>query len=488
MLLAEAAMLSRRLKESYTRWRRETESRSEAFKISIKALKQRLSERVEVIEDIIDIFYPKYSKYEQQFVSVLWVRDNVCTELGISPIHWNTVMTGKPIVPFLATESSEIGGEGWTIKQALMAMHRIKDEGVLSMAQNMNEDEALLFWSRAMGEQEPMPVDRFLQMLSYLPESNGITNLQSIRHLLTTMSPQEVAIKILHKELVTPNNELFLQPGQPFVAPIFQAWTSMVAPSGVYADVMKGSRRYLHITEFPKGSFRGTVYSRDRQVVGKMHTFDLPFQVEAILEVEMSGDKITKITDAYSIGEDWEVYRVNRSERLSRVNSLEPTVPVDGGKLVESGSDIGSLLNQLDGRERLRLVKSGPVEMRDSNGWVVIQQAFHIHFLVSAIRKDEEFDTILRLSVLDGYETFEVGESKVPTDVAQHIRTRLGQQGVLAGKSWMPIDEYGLVVVAEVTGFDLEKMKATHLNILYADDTLGYSDTSQLTDLIELAE
>jgi hypothetical protein len=26
------------------------------------------------------------------------------------------------------------------------------------------------------------------------------------------------------------------------------------------------------------------------------------------------------------------------------------------------------------------------------------------------------------------------------------------------------------------------------LNILYADDTLGYSDTSQLTDLIELAE
>ena len=202
----------------------------------------------------------------------------------------------------------------------------------------------------------------------------------------------------------------------------------------------------------------------------------------------MSGDKISKITDAYSIGEDWGVYKLNRAERLSMANSLEPSVPVDGGNLIESGSDIGSLLNQLDGRERLRLVKSGPVEMRDSNGWVVIQQAFHIHFLVSAIRKDEEFDTILRLSVLDGYETFEVGESRVPTDVAQHIRTRLGQQGVLAGKSWMPIDEYGLVVVAEVTGFDLDKMKATHLNILYADDTLGYSDTSQLTDLIELAE
>jgi len=283
LLLAEAATLSRRLKESYTRWRRETESRSKAFKISINSLKKRLSERVEVIEDVIDIFYPKYSKYEQQFVSTLWVRDNVCTELGISPLHWNEVMIGKPIVPMLATESSEIGGEGWTIKQAMMAMHRIEDEGALTMAQNMNEDEALLFWSRALGEQEPMPVDRFLQMLSYLPESNGIVNLQSIRHLLATMTPQEVAIKILQKEIITPNNELFLQPGQPFVAPIYQAWSSMVAPPTVYADVMKGARRYLHITEFPKGSFRGTIYSRDRQIIGKIHTFDLPFQVEAIL-------------------------------------------------------------------------------------------------------------------------------------------------------------------------------------------------------------
>ena len=43
-----------------------------------------------------------------------------------------------------------------------MAMHRIKVEGVLSVAQNMNEDEALLFWSRAMGEREPMPIDRIL--------------------------------------------------------------------------------------------------------------------------------------------------------------------------------------------------------------------------------------------------------------------------------------------------------------------------------------
>ena len=63
MLLAEAATLSRRLKESNTRWRRETQSRSDAFKISIKALKDRLSERAEVIEDVIDILYPKYSKY-----------------------------------------------------------------------------------------------------------------------------------------------------------------------------------------------------------------------------------------------------------------------------------------------------------------------------------------------------------------------------------------------------------------------------------------
>ena len=51
----------------------------------------------------------------------------------------------------------------------------------------------------------------------------------------------------------------------------------------------------------------------------------------------------------------------------------------------------------------------------------------------------------------------------------------------------MPVDEYGIIVISEVTGFDLNKMRVTKMTVKYADDSLGFSDASQLTDLIEIA-
>jgi len=51
----------------------------------------------------------------------------------------------------------------------------------------------------------------------------------------------------------------------------------------------------------------------------------------------------------------------------------------------------------------------------------------------------------------------------------------------------MPVDEYGMILVAEVTGFDLNNMRVTKMNVMYVDDSLGFSDASQLTDLIEIA-
>ena len=133
------------------------------------------------------------------------------------------------------------------------------------------------------------------------------------------------------------------------------------------------------------------------------------------------------------------------------------------------------------------MLKSGPMEIKGDAGWLVLQKAFHIHLILSAICKDDDFNTHLRLSVLDGYETYEVAEVEVDTTVAQHIRTRLGRHGILVGKTWMPVDEYGIIVISEVTGFDLNKMRVTKMTVKYADDSLGFSDASQLTDLIEIA-
>lgn len=496
MLLADAAILYKRLKESYLLWRRDPENKTKVFHDCLRSLEQAFETigTDNSLEEIIDIFYPKHSKYERQFISTHWVRENVCKKLGISPLYWDEALAGKAIVPLLAAESDFLGGKGWTVKQAILAMHRIKNdnEGVLKMATYMNESEALLFWARALGEQEPMPIDRFLQMVSYHPRTNGIRSLTTIRHLLQTMTPTEIMVRMLNdekpKQMLTPMNQ-FLQPGQPFQGPMYRAWTQSTAPRSVYAEVIDKPRRYLHITEFPRGTFRGVLYTRDKQVVGKVLGPFLPFRDrEAVLEVTMDGPTVESITDVMSDGQDWEIFKRPYAERISYLERLNLDVPIVSGKLVEEGSNVANLLSTLEGNERIRLVNSGPFEPGEDGGWIIMQHAFHMHFLVTNIMKDDNFDTHLALSVLDGYETYEVTRMKCDNTIAQHIRNRLARHGVLAGKEWMPIDEYALVIVAEVTDFDLNHLEVKSASLLYADDNLGYSDVSQLTDLIELAE
>jgi hypothetical protein len=115
-----------------------------------------------------------------------------------------------------------------------------------------------------------------------------------------------------------------------------------------------------------------------------------------------------------------------------------------------------------------------------------LKDAFHVHLLAHAIRKDEVFNTYIRLSAMDGYEIYEVGELMIPVTVAQHMRQRLARQGVLAGQNWLPIDEYGIVVMVEIGEFALNELSVKRASVQHVDDNMGYSDVSQLTDLIEM--
>ena len=101
--------------------------------------------------------------------------------------------------------------------------------------------------------------------------------------------------------------------------------------------------------------------------------------------------------------------------------------------------------------------------------------------------KDDEFETYVRLASMDGYETYVVGEDKLPVGMAQHIRQRLASQGVLVGNNWLPVDEYAVVIMAEINEFDLTSMRVKKVTMEYIDDNAGYGEVCQLTDLIEMA-
>jgi len=483
MLLAEAAIISEKLREMYRNYMTDSENRSLYWEEALTVIKQMMDDGQDDLQNLIDIFFPKYSRYQRQFSSVREIRDDMCKKLSISPLVWDEVLAGKPIVPLLALESPEYGGEGMTVKQALHLMTRIKDEGFLKIASKMHEKEALLFWSRALDERPPIPVDRFLQLISYL--SANRQSLQSVRRMLETRHPAEIAGKLFADERVEIEVRT-MQPGQAFKGPIYRAWDKLIAPSDIYAEVIGAPRRYLHVTEFPKGKFKGILYNRDKQIIGKVS--QVPYtSSEAIFEVEADINQVKCITDVMAIGDDWDIYKLKYRERASYLSKLELTCPIKTGVPVSANEDVSHLLETLEDNERLRLTLSGPFSIGGEGGWVLLKDAFHVHLLVTDIMKDEGFETHVRLASMDGYETYVVGEQQLPVGMAQHIRQRLASQGVLVGNNWLPVDEYAVVVMAEINEFSITDMTAKKITLEYIDDNAGYGEVCQLTDLIEMA-
>ena len=484
MLLAEAAHISENLRNLYRNYMTDAENRSKHFANSVDLIREAVNNAVDDLGELIEIFYPKYSRYPRQFVSFRELRDDVCKKLSISPLVWDEALAGKPMVPLLALESPEYGGEGMTVKQALTLMARVQDLGFLDIAGKMNEKEALMFWSRATGENPMMPITRFLQLVSYVTEGRS-QSLQSIRRMMETMQPAEIIQKLLGEEKVDIEVRT-MQPGQPFTGPIYRAWNKLVTPTEVYAEVVSSPRRYLHITEFPKGKFNGVLYNRDKQVIGKVTK--LPYQEsEAIFEVEADANQVKCVTDILALGNDWDIYKLDYRDRASYLERLNINSHIKTGKPLQASTDFSQMLETLEGQERLRLTFTSGFEIGGSGGWLILKDAFHVHLLVTAIKKDEEFNTHIRLAAMDGYETYEVGQVTVPVTVAQHMRQRLAQQGALVGMNWLPVDEYALVVVLEMGEFNLTQLSVKDGKVEYLDDNMGYSEVSQLTDLIEMS-
>jgi hypothetical protein len=214
----------------------------------------------------------------------------------------------------------------------------------------------------------------------------------------------------------------------------------------------------------------------------------LPYtEAEAVFEVEMDGSIVTNMTDVYALGNDWDIYKQDYKDRAALLENLKLEAPVKAGKFVPTNTDFNYLLETLEDNERLRLLSTGPIRLGNVGGWVILKDAFHIRLLVTAVRRDEAFETHVRLSTMDGYETYEVGQLQLSVEVAQHMRQRLAHQGVLAGQDWIPVDEYAMVVVVELSEFSLSDLTLEKADIRYLDDGLGYSDVSQLTDLIEMS-
>ena len=442
------------------------------------------------MDDILDVFYPKYSRFPEKFTTAFHIRQEICKELAISPEVWDEVLMGKPIVPALAEESNISKSEGISLRKAFALMHKIEDVNILKLCARMSEVEARLFWARVLGEKPPIPITRFLQLFSYVGGEGR--SIRYIRRLLTAMTPIEIIallkgtdprLKAMEKD------SLKVQPGVPFIGPYYPAWTKATVPNGVYLDIIKGPRRFLHITEFPKGEWRGVLYSRDRKAVGKLTASQLPIDPnqEYIFEVETNSNAVSKITDIICVGDDWEFYNRPYRERLSHAELLSLKVDYNKPTILESGTDISHVLNRLQDDERVRLVSEGPFQIGGEGGWMLMQSAFHLHLLLSGVKRYQDYSIEARLSVMDGFEPIEVAQVVLSDGQAYQLRERLAREGVMITQGKLDTEPYTVIFVGEVRKIDLSQMIIKDVEILHMDETLGLSDVSQFTDIVELA-
>ena len=442
------------------------------------------------MDTIVDILYPEYSRHPERFTTLTHIRDNVCNELGISPLIWDEALAGKPIVPTLAEESHPTNKGELTVKQALAIMHDIESRNILKVCAKMNECEARLFWSRALGEKPCIPVHRFLQSLSHVGGEGR--SARYIRRLLTAMSPVEVLalFKGTDPRLESMEQDMLkTQPGVPFMGPYYPAWTKATVPSGVYLDIIRGQRRFLHITEFPAGEWRGVLYSRDGKVVGKLRQEALPVEPgqEYVFEVEYDGTNVTCITDIVCVGEDWDFHNRPYTERLQHADLLPLKVKATKPLILEEGSDMSYTLNQLQDGERARLIDSGSFNIGGEGGWMLMQSALHLHLLLSSVRRNRDFSIEACFSVMDGFEPIEVCRVTLTDGQSYQLRDRLAREGVMVSGSRLDTEQYAVLFTAEVRKVDFSQMTLADVEILHMDDTLGMSDVSQLTDVVELA-
>ena len=488
MQLMDAAVLADTLRVRYREGLKQPSKKAFIFWKMAEAIKSALVNNTNDYEVLMDILFPKHSRYAERFTTVQHIRNNICEELGISPVVWDEVLGGKPIVPNLAEESPIEGGGQLKVKEAMVLMHDIESKNILKVASKMNETEGRLFWARALGEKPCIPVDKFLQVAS-----NAIGEGKSIRYirqLLDTMTPYEVLalIKGTDPRLKEMEKKMdSIQPGVPFNGTMFPAWTSTTVPSGTYLDIIKGQRRYLHITEFPKGKFRGIVYNRNKKAIRKLSEEELPFRPdkEYVFEVEIDAENNFKITDILSVDTDWKFHKQGYAERLNYGMLLPSDVDVVQPYILEEGSDISHIFDKLQENERARLIKSESFPLGGEGGWMLMQKEFHLHLLLTGVKRNRDYNIVVKLSVMDGFEPFVVYEDILTDGLANHLRDRLAREGVMAGTQWLPVDEYAVLFVVEVKktdGFTL-----TDAEILHIDTNMGISDTSQLTDLIELS-
>jgi len=392
-----------------------------------------------------------------------WFLHRVHKYFGIHPEEWAGVADGKAFVPLIASESAGNPESDWTVDDAFRMLSTMPQHELADIVDVLSEDEAYLFWAIALNERPPITRGHMLRAVARLSEYD----VGTMRRACAYAPFLEVLERSLRGDLLV---ESPMVPGTHIKpTPRYQRWSRVTLPfPTTYYEVIRRPRGYLHFT-----GTHAILFSRAGDILDEWESDHLSAIYEVEYDEEGDRDAIAVQDTLYADG-----VAVWKESYCSRRDSSQSITTV---------SEMRELVSALDDGDILRLIDDVPYYNEDFlGGYQMTRHPLCFPLLVTNARRVQDRIGV-RLAALDGYTPVQLAEVWMPDDVANAMRTH-PNFGERIDDTWGRIDDAGCIIQTAALGIRSweRHYHLTDPEILGVDTTLGFSDTVQLSEVLEV--
>ena len=409
-------------------------------------------------------------------IGTSWFTSRVPTYFGVHAEEWIGLTKTHPIVPLLASESSDNLESNWTVDDVYIVLSSMDNRNLGDIVETLSEDEAYIFWQVALGE--PPPISR-RQMLRAIAQFTNYTTTE-LRRAVAYTPFLEVVEKAVSAVLPTSTD---MEVGHHIHPPArYEYWGKVSLPfNPTFIDILDSPRLFLHYT----GS-DALLYTRAGELVQSWETEHSP----SIFEIECADDydPATIIYTDILVHEGNNVWNQTYSQRntlLTETYKANSTRPV---RQISTVAELREVLRAVKPEQTVRLIDDVPYYDDDFiGGYILRQQALKMPLLITHVRGEESVD--IRLAAMDGHTPVYVGETVCPQDIANYLRTH-PHFGRYMSDRWTHMDDAGCIIWVSAVGINAHEGNY-HLDsptLIGIDTTLGVSDTMQLSDILSIVD
>jgi len=394
-------------------------------------------------------------------------------------------LKGETFPQALASESRDYESEGLTVKQALAILKEIDRYDILGLTRQMGELEALLFWGAALSR-APSNFTRgaFIYALACVRTPEWEFTPDDTLLAYSTTPFLEVVNRLLHSPETIPS--LKPRAESPVRGANYQPWGKSSTPEGYFLDIVRGPRRFLHIHD-GKAALR----NRNGERCVSLHSMWSGHRPRGdwIVEVESIDNRLWSVTDClFRNGSTIHLPYEERLVELEPWSHHDKRLKIAKPLLLTGHEAAVDVMEMLGDGDMARIVDPGPYKPGGKGGWILIHHAFQFRLLVTHAKKDQDGFVCLRLAALDGFDTYHIHTLTLDAEQSANIIFTFNRRGFTAEEDWEDTEGLGVVMEGSCTDIDRSTYEFLNYEPTGVNGELGRGDTTQFTDIVEVAK